>query len=91
MRVKAVRKGFDGRVRQAGESFEFSGKECPSWCVELDKVKNMKSADMKATEAIALMPSFRTDNEVTAFVKDEERSTVLGAARERKAEILSAE
>lgn len=89
MRVKAIRKGFDGRLRHPGESFEFSGKECPSWCVELDKVKAMKSKDMKATDAIALMPSFRTENEVDAFTKDDERATVLDAAKARSAEILS--
>lgn len=89
MRVKAIRKGFDGRLRQPGESFEFSGKKCPSWCVELDKIKNMKAADMKATEAIALLASLRTEKEVDAFAEKEERATVVEAAKERKAELLA--
>lgn len=90
MRVKATRKGFDGKLRMPGESFEFSGKECPSWCVELDKVKSMKSADMKATDAIALMPTFRTEKEVLAFVEKEERPTVVEAAKARREELLAA-
>lgn len=89
MRVKAIRKGFDGRLRSPGESFEFSGKKCPSWCVELDKVKDMKAMDMKATEAIDLMPTMKTENEVAAFIKGDERKSVIEAAAARSAEILS--
>ena len=90
MRVKAVRKGFSDRVREIGQVFEFNGKECPSWCVEVDKVKNLSSKDMKATDAISLLNTMRTENEVLDFVKGEERKSVQEAGTARIQELVAA-
>lgn len=91
MRVKVIRKGFSDKIRMPGETFEFAGDACPDWCVEMDKVKDAKSVDLKASDAVAYMIALKTENEVKAFMKGEERKSVKDAAVSKLEEIMAAQ
>lgn len=91
MRVKAIRKGFFLKIRHAGERFEMPVNACPSWCIELDKVKTAKAKDLKVVDVDAYMATLKTAKDVDAFVGDDERVGTLKAAEQRKEQILAEE
>lgn len=84
MLVKAIRTGFYKRIREPGTKFQYHGKECPSWCVSMDKKAEPKlSKDMSATDAIRLIGTMDTSEEINAFVDGDDRVTVNEALMER--------